>query len=146
MPTKVPRARAEKMENKNKYSERREQLRKISDEVAELQKNGKIKAANQNDALLEFYSGKKKNQVWMTLEQWQSAGYSVRKGEFAQMIWGMKVTKTNQNCEEYSYYPVAYVFNNTQVERSSKTFKASQAPESRVPEMADAAVNDSLPF
>jgi hypothetical protein len=38
----------------------------------------------------------------MTLDQWQSAGYSVRKSETAQMIWGMKVTKTNENNEEYS--------------------------------------------
>jgi hypothetical protein len=102
-----------KMENKNKYSERREQLRKTSDEVAELQKSGRIKTANLNDALLEFYSGKKKNQVWMTLEQWQSAGYSVRKGETDQMIWGMKVTRTNDSNEEYSCFPVVFIFNNT---------------------------------
>jgi len=56
------------MENKNKYTERREHLRKISDEVAELQKSGKIKTVYLNDGLLEFYSAKKKNQVWMTLE------------------------------------------------------------------------------
>lgn len=134
------------MENKNKYSERKEQLRKICGEVTELQKNGKIKTANLNDALLEFYSGKKKNQVWMTLDQWQSAGYSVSKGETAQMIWGMKVTKTNENNEEYSYYPVAYVFNNSQVERSSRNFKETPVPESRVPETADAAINTDSPF
>jgi len=134
------------MENKNKYSERREQLRKISNEVAELQKDGKIKAANLNDALLELYSGKKKNQVWMTLEQWQSAGYSVRKGETAQMIWGMKITKTNETNEEYSYFPVAYVFNNTQIERSSRNFKESSLPEPMVSEIADTTVNVDLPF
>jgi antirestriction protein ArdC len=134
------------MENKNKYSERREQLRKISDEVAELQKNGKIKTANLNDALLEFYSGKKKNQVWMTLEQWQSAGYSVRKGETAQMIWGKKVSKTNDAHEEFSYFPVVFVFNNTQVERSSRNFKENPVPESQIPEIADNAVNSDLPF
>jgi len=47
----------------------------------------------------------------------------VRKGETAQMIWGMKVTKTNSSNEEYSYFPVAYIFNNTQVERSARNFK-----------------------
>jgi antirestriction protein ArdC len=146
MPTKVPRARAETMENKNKYFERREQLRKISDEVAELQKNGRIKATNLNDALLEFYSCKKNNQVWMTLEQWQSAGYSVRKGETAQMIWGQKLTKNAETNEEYSFFPVVFVFNNTQVERSSRNFKENPIPESRLNEMADATVNDNLPF
>ena len=134
------------MENKNKYSERREQLRKTSDEVAELQKNGKIKTTNLNDALLEFYSGKKKNQVWMTLEQWQSAGYSVRKGETTRMIWGKKVSKTNDAHEEFSYFPVVFVFNNTQVERSQRNFKENPIPESGVPEMADSAVNSDLPF
>lgn len=147
MPKKVSRARADKMENKNKYSERREQLRKTSDEVAELQKNGKIKAENLNDALLEFYSGKKKNQVWMIIEQWQSTGYSVRKGETAQMIWGKKISKTNDAHEEFSYFPVMFVFNNTQVERSSRNFKEKNPiPESRVPEMAEAAINADLPF
>ncbi len=142
----VSRAGAAKMENKNKYSERRDHLRKISDEVAELQKNGKIKTANLNEALLEFYSGKKKNQVWMTLEQWQSASYSVRKGETAQMIWGKKVSKTNESNEEFSYFPVVFIFNNTQVERSPRNIKENSIPESRVPEMANTAFNADLPF
>jgi antirestriction protein ArdC len=146
MPIKVSRAGADKMGNNNKYSERREQLRKTSNEVAELQKNGKIKTANLNDALLEFYSGRKKNQVWMTLEQWQSAGYSVRKGETAQMIWGKKVSKTNDAHEEFSYFPVVFIFNNTQVKRSSRNFKENSIPESRVPAIADAAANSDMPF
>ena len=148
MPKKVPRARAEKMENKNKYSERKEHLRKISNEVAELQKSGRIKTANLNDALLEFYSGKKKNQVWMTLEQWQSAGYSVRKGETAQMIWGKKQESTNKETgETYSYFQIVFVFNNTQVERTVRNFKEPatdkiETDQALVPE----TVGEDLPF
>jgi hypothetical protein len=151
MPTKVPRARAQTMENKNKYSERREQLRKISDEVAELQKNGKIKATNQNDALLEFYSGKKKNQVWMTLEQWQTAGYSVRKGETSQMIWGKKVEKTNEAGEAFTYFPILFVFSNTQVERTVRNFNSAAAkseilPQADVASALDPVTGKDLPF
>ena len=75
------------MENTNKMTERRENLKKTSNTVKELMEAGKIKATNLNDALLESYSGKKKNQVWLTLELWQAAVYSLRKGETAQMIW-----------------------------------------------------------
>jgi antirestriction protein ArdC len=146
MPTQDPRAGADKMENTNKMTERRENLKKTSNTVKELMEAGKIKATNLNDALLESYNGKKKNQVWLTLELWQAAGYSVRKGETAQMIWGMKVIKTSESNEEYSYYPVAYVFNNTQVDRSSRNFKENPVPESRVPVMADANVTADLPF
>jgi len=81
----------------------------------------------------------------MTLEQWQSASYSIRKGETAQMIWGKKVSKTNESHEEFSYYPVVFVFNNTQVERSSRNFKENPISQSQVPETADVAVNSDLP-
>jgi uncharacterized protein YrrD len=76
----------------SKISERKAALRETSNTVQELIDSGKIKAANLNDGLLAFYTGKRKNLVWMSLEQWQLAGYSVRKGETAQMIWGKKVS------------------------------------------------------
>jgi len=147
MPTQDPRAGADKMENTNKMTERRENLKKISNDVKKLMEAGKIKATNLNDALLESYNGKKKNQVWLTLELWQAAGYSVRKGETAQMIWGKKQESTNKETgEAYSYFQIVFVFNNTQVERTSRNFKENPVPESQVPEMADAAVSADLPF
>jgi hypothetical protein len=136
------------MENTNKMTERRENLKKTSKTVKELMEAGKIKATNLNNALLESYNGKKKNQVWLTLELWQTAGYSVRKGETAQMIWGKKQESTNKETgEAYSYFQIVFVFNNTQVERSSHNFKEPElaktdTEQSLVPE----TVGEDLPF
>ena len=148
MPTQDPRAGAQKMENTNKMTERRENLKKTSKTVKELMEAGKIKATNLNDALLESYNGKKKNQVWLTLELWQAAGYSVRKGETAQMIWGKKQESTNKETgEPYSYFQILFVFNNTQVEKTVRNFKEpatdkTETDQALVPE----TVCEDLPF
>jgi len=135
------------MENTNKMTERRENLKKTSKAVKELMEAGKIKATNLNDALLESYNGKKKSQVWLTMELWQSAGYSVRKGETAQMIWGKKQESTNKETgEPYSYFQIVFVFNNSQVERSSWNFKENSNPESQISVIADAAIKADSPF
>jgi len=135
------------MENTNKMTERRENLKKTSKAVKELMETGKIKATNLNDALLESYNGKKKNQVWLTMELWQVAGYSVRKGETAQMIWGKKQESTNKETgEPYSYFQVVFIFNNSQVERSSRNFKENSNPESQVSVIADAAIKADSSF
>jgi hypothetical protein len=117
----------------NKISERKAALRETSNTVQELIDAGKIKASNLNDGLLVFYNGKKKNAVWMTLEQWQTAGYSVRKGETAQMIWGKKVDKTNEAGEAFSYFPILFVFSNTQVDRTVKNFNSAVVKSETVP-------------
>ncbi len=128
-------------------TERRENLKKTSKAVKELMEAGKIKATNLNDALLESYNRKKKNQVWLTMELWQAAGYSVRKGETAQMIWGKKQESTNKETgEPYSYFQIVFVFNNSQVERSSWNFKENSNPESQISVIADAAIKADSPF
>jgi antirestriction protein ArdC len=139
------------MENTNKMTERRENLKKTSSTVKELMEAGKIKAANLNDALLESYNGKKKNQVWLTLELWQAAGYSVRKGETAQMIWGKKQESTNKETgETYSYFQIVFVFNNTQVDRNVRNFnseagKSKSHPEITLP-VSGPVTDEALPF
>jgi len=111
---------------------------------------GKIKASNLNDGLLVFYNGKKKNVVWMTLEQWQTAGYSVRKGETAQMIWGKKIDKTNEAGEAFSYFPILFVFSNSQVDRTVKNFNSAALKSATVPEtippVSEPNTGDDLPF
>jgi antirestriction protein ArdC len=135
----------------SKISERKATLRLTSNTVQELMDAGKIKAANLNDGLLAFYNGKKRNQVWMTLEQWQTAGYSVRKGETAQMIWGKKVDKTNEAGEAFSYFPILFIFSNTQVERTVRNFnsaavKSETLPQVDVASALDPVTGEDLPF
>jgi hypothetical protein len=135
----------------NKISERKAALRETSNTVEDLMKNGKIKATNLNDGLLAFYNGKSKNKVWMTLEQWQTAGYSVRKGETAQMIWGKKIDKTNDAGEAFSYFPILFVFSNSQVDRTVKNFNSAAVKSEAVPSAESDTVygpvtGDDLPF
>ena len=134
----------------NKISERKAALRETSNTVEELMKTGKIKAINLNDGLLVFYNGKRKNAVWMTLEQWQTAGYSVRKGETAQMIWGKKIDKTNEAGEAFSYFPILFVFSNSQVDRTVKNFNSAAVKSETVPEtippVSEPATGEGLPF
>jgi len=86
--------------------------------------------------------------VWLTLELWQAAGYSVRKGETAQMIWGKKQESTNKETgEPYSYFQIVFVFNNAQVERTVRNFKEpatdkTETDQALVPE----TVGEDLPF
>ena len=136
------------MENKtNKMAERRENLKKTSNEVKSLMEAGKLKSSNINDGLLEHYNGKAKNRVWMTLEQWQTAGYQVRKGESAQMIWGKKEESTNKETNEaYSYFQISFVFNNTQVDRQVRNFKET-VPAGEESETAPSPENsEDMPF
>ena len=134
----------------NKISERKAALRETSNTVEDLMKNGKIKASNLNDGLLAFYNGKSKNKVWMTLEQWQTAGYSIRKGETAQMIWGKKIDKTNEAGEAFSYFPILFVFSNSQVDRTVKNFNSAAVKSETVPEtippVSEPATGEDLPF
>jgi hypothetical protein len=130
----------------NKISERKAALRETSNTVEQLMKDGKIKATNLNDGLLAFYNGKSKNKVWMTLEQWQTAGYSVRKGETAQMIWGKKIDKTNDAGEAFSYFPILFVFSNSQVDRTVKNFNSAAVKSETVPPVSEPATGEDLPF
>jgi hypothetical protein len=134
----------------SKISERKAALRETSNTVQELLDAGKIKASNLNDGLLAFYNGKRKNTVWMTLEQWQTAGYSVRKGETAQMIWGKKIDKTNDAGEAFSYFPILFVFSNSQVDRTVKNFNSAAVKSETVPEtspsVSEPNTGDDLPF
>jgi len=134
----------------NKISERKAALRETSNTVEDLMKNGKIKASNLNDGLLAFYNGKSKNKVWMTLEQWQTAGYSVRKGETAQMIWGKKVDKTNEAGEAFTYFPILFVFSNTQVDRTVRNFNSAAGKSETLPQtnpsVLEPVVSEDLPF
>jgi hypothetical protein len=135
----------------SKISERKAALRLTSNTVQELMDAGKIKASNLNDGLLAFYNGKKKNQVWMTLEQWQTAGYSVRKGETSQMIWGKKVDKQNEAGEAFSYFPILFAFSNSQVEKTVRNFNCAALKSETLPEAAASSISgpvtgDDLPF
>jgi antirestriction protein ArdC len=84
----------------------------------------------------------------MTLEQLQTAGYSVRKGETAQMIWGKKQESTNKETgQTSSYFQIVFVFNNNQVERSVRNFKEPATDKTETDTVfAPETVDENRPF
>ena len=76
-----------------------------------------------NEILLEWYTNEEHsefNGFW----QWKKLGYKVKKGEKAFFIWSKKrkakEKHEDKEDEEYSFYSLAYLFSNAQVEPLKK--------------------------
>jgi hypothetical protein len=67
------------------------------------------------------------------------------------MIWGKKVEKTNEAGEAFTYFPILFVFSNTQVERTVRNFNSAAVKSETLPQadVASALVpvtGEDLPF
>lgn len=83
---------------------------------------------NCNEFVLKAYTKETNAQVWKTFKGWQQAGFKVKKGEKGFPIWSKPIktkaktentqtdTQTDQK-QEYSFFGIAYLFNNNQVEK-----------------------------
>lgn len=83
-----------------------------------------------NDVLKDFYAAQGHTDL-RTFKQWKDAGYHVRKGEKAILLWARpKATKKSKEAAASAgkdedearedYYPIAYMFSNRQVETNNK--------------------------
>lgn len=105
--------------------EARERLKNMSQEVKPLVEAGKYEHIN--EALIEAYKDEN-NTEFKSYQEWLKEGYQVRKGEKAFLLWGKpkEIEKTegkeeqeskSEKEEGYTYFPVAYVFSNAQVDK-----------------------------
>lgn len=81
-----------------------------------------------NDLIKDFYR-KRGHKVLKSFNEWKEAGYSVKRGEHALLLWGKpkggviiveKIEDTgSKTMEEVSkiYFPLCYVFSNKQVQK-----------------------------
>lgn len=103
---------------------RREELKALSAPLAVLKKSGAIDSIN--DALADIYAQQGHTEL-KSYKQWKESGKQVRKGEKALLLWGKPTERKkkegeaqNQTAEgaedNFSFFPVAYVFSNLQVE------------------------------
>ncbi len=97
--------------------ETREQLKGLSNIAKEKRIEGTHPTIN--SVLVEMYAQDGAGELH-SLDEWNRRGYLVKKGEKALLLWGKPKTKTNET-GEYSYFPVAYVFSEHQVEPMKKT-------------------------
>lgn len=115
---------AEKREAARK---RREALKDLSNQLKQLAKETLINQEyTVNDLLRKFYAGSGHSDL-RTFNEWKEAGYHVRKGEKAILLWATpkpskqskeaaKSAGQNEEDAKDDYFPVAYLFSQMQVE------------------------------
>ena len=57
---------------------------------------------------------------FLTFKGWKEKGFKVKKGEKAFLVWGKKRKKEveeNEEAKEFSFFPLAFIFSNAQVEQ-----------------------------
>jgi hypothetical protein len=107
---------------KNEYDRHRDWLKAVSSFARILVKEGAFSSVN--EYLLQMYAEQGHEEL-ATIYEWNSRGYSVKKGSKALPIWGKpkplqkgKEEKAEQDEEDKAdYFPVCYMFSNAMVER-----------------------------
>lgn len=100
-----------------KTNPKREQLKELSNGLRILVKQGAIESVN--EGLKSIYAEQGHTEL-NTFNQWREKGFLVKKGSKALLLWGRPVSKPqdqDQEQDEYSFFPVCYVFSNLQVEQ-----------------------------
>jgi len=106
-------------DRKQAYIEKRKQLIELSKEARQLMESGEYETVN--EALTDLYRQQNKNiKEFNTFNQWKGSGHIVKKGAKAFLVWGQPRTATqtpegSQEPEEFKYWPLCYLFANTQV-------------------------------
>lgn len=95
---------------------KRDVLKKLSREVKPLIDEGKFKTIN--EAILNEFYKKDGNETFRTFDQWKQAGFKVKKGERAFLLWAKPVG--NEESDEPKFYPIVFLFSNLQVEEFKK--------------------------
>ena len=83
-------------------------------------------AESVNEALLQMYDELDEGLEFNTFWQWKDKGYKVSKGSKAFLVWGKpkKVAvaePTTSEEEEFKFWPVCYLFSETQVEKAAES-------------------------
>jgi len=74
-----------------------------------------------NEILIDEFYTKDGHEEFNLFWQWIKKGYKVKKGEKAFLVWGRKRKAQNNepkegDKDEFSFFPLAFVFSNLQVE------------------------------
>jgi hypothetical protein len=102
------------------YINRREELKALSAGFKMLIKCGAIGSIN--EGLANYYREQGHAEL-KSYRRWQDEGFQVKKGSKALLLWGEPVRRKDKEPTEpaeddFSFFPVAYVFSNLQVEKT----------------------------
>jgi len=118
---------------KEQYLKKRKELIELSKFVRMGVKSGAYDSVN--EGLKEIYQETNPEiEEFKTFFQWKEEGATVRKGEKAFLIWGQprkgeQVPEGANEPEEYKYWPLCYLFSNTQVYKPEPATTPEQKPE-----------------
>ena len=103
------------MNNTSNIQAKRMELKEISKPFLELKTAGNI--ATVNEGLKSVYNQQGHNTL-KTFDQWEKAGYHVKRGQKALYIWGKQTAKTvteDGQPKEIKYFPLVALFSDLQV-------------------------------
>ncbi len=107
-----------KINRKTKAIEARNELKELSKAIKPIAKQLNLKL---NDAILNYYKEDTQAKSFHTFGEWKKEGYKINKGSKGFKIWGKPVAlkkseiKEEDNKKSSSFFPVAYLYNETQV-------------------------------
>lgn len=116
-----------KLSRKEQFIEKRKALIALSKMVRPLVEQGEFDTVN--EAIKEQYLDLNTEITeFKTFGQWKQEGATVRKGEKAFLVWGQprkieQVPEGSDEPEEFKYWPVCYLFANTQVHIPDQNIK-----------------------
>lgn len=125
-----------KNSNKEQYAANRKKIIVLSQQarlLMEMEEAGSV-----NEGLIMIYEQNNEGaNEFNTFAQWKDKGYVIKKGSKAFLVWGQprQVSQTPEGAtepEEYKYWPICYLFANTQVHKpvkEDKPAKVTQQPE-----------------
>lgn len=113
------------MQNCQTREEKKQLLKSISTQAKEAIELGTTEEETVNNVLIDWLKNeehKEFNGFW----QWKKLGYKVKKGEKAFFVWSKKLKGKNKaetpdaEDKEFSFFSLAYIFSNAQVEPLKK--------------------------
>jgi len=90
-----------------------------------------------NEGLKEMYEeGNEEIFEFNTFNQWKEQGFTIKKGSKAFLFWGQprqisQVPEGSTEPEEFKYWPICYLFTNTQVFKQGEPEQARPEPENK---------------
>ena len=107
------------MKKNDNYLKNRETLKQLSSTVKPLVKEGEYSTVNEAIKELIYKEQHPEITEFNTFRSWKAQGKKILKGSKAFLFWGMPVKAKRQDegkePDEFSYFPLCYLFANTQV-------------------------------
>lgn len=119
-----------KTENKKlTIQEKRAKLKELSEQAREFRELEGDESLKINDIIIEQFYTNETHTEFSTFKGWIKKGYAVKKGETAFSIWGKPKQENekgevepiaDEDDEKGTFYPIAYIFSNAQVQPLKK--------------------------